>query len=89
MPKKITPKEVAAQFKWAINDLTEFCALVLEEANDHNISLALTAINFQNYELACDFIRLEKDHAEAGELTPELNERRNELVHRLKETIGT
>lgn len=84
MPKKIKPSEVASQFDWNIADLTDFCADVLEEANDHNTAAALRAINCQNYELAREFIKLEEDQVKAGELTPELNERRNGLLDRLR-----
>lgn len=88
MPKKIEPKDVAAQEKWDIGELTDFCANVLEDANDHNIAGALRALNAGGYELAKEFIDLESAHAEAGELTPELNEKRRELMERLDETEG-
>jgi hypothetical protein len=76
----IKPEAVAAQKKYDIGALTEFAADMLEEANDHNIAAALRALNVEAYDLACDFINLEKEHNEAGELTPELNERRTELL---------
>lgn len=86
MPKKegITPGAVATMLKWDIGDVTEFCADTLEEANDHNIAAALRALNVERYELACAFINLEKDQAAAGELTPELNEMRTELLAELE-----
>ena len=87
-PKGITPSEVAAQEHHDIGELTDFCASVLEDANDHNIAAALRALNAEEYDLAKEFIDLEKDHAEAGELTPELNEKRTELLGRLEEAEG-
>jgi hypothetical protein len=88
MAKKIEPSDVATQLKWDIGAVTDFCANVLEEVNDHNISLALRALNSEDYELAKDFIDLESAHAAAGELTPELNERRRELMEKLEEAEG-
>jgi hypothetical protein len=88
MTKKIKPSDVAAQLKWDIGAITDFCANVLEDVNDHNISLALRALNAEDYELAKEFIDLESAHAEAGELTPELNERRQELMEKLEVAEG-
>lgn len=88
MPNKITPQDVAAQLKWDIGGITDFCANVLEDANDHNVSMALRALNAEDYELAKEFIDLEADHVEAGELTPELAERRKELADRLDQAEG-
>lgn len=87
MPKKlgISPSEVATMLKWDIGDITDFCADTLEDANDHNIAAALRALNVEEYDLAKDFIDLEKAQAAAGELTPELNERRTELLEKLSE----
>jgi len=85
---KIKPQDVASQLKWDIGAITDFCADVLEDANDHNISLALRALNAEDYELAKEFIDLEAAHAEAGELTPELSEKRNELMQKLEEAEG-
>lgn len=84
MPKKPTASEIAAKFKWDIADLTDFCADVLEDANDHNGAATLRAINVGEYGLARDFIQLEEDHVKAGELTPELNAHRGELLRRLR-----
>jgi len=81
---KIKPEDVARQAKWDIGAITDFCADTLEEANDHNAAGALRALNAGDYELARDFIQLEEDHVEAGELTPELQEQRTELMKRLK-----
>ena len=86
--KKIEPQHVAAQLKWDIGAITDFCANVLEDANDHNVSLALHALNAEDYELAKEFIDLEAAHAEAGELTPELSEQRRELMDRLDKAEG-
>lgn len=88
MPKKIEPQDVAAQLKWDVGAITDFCANALEEANDHNISLALRALNAEDYELAKEFIDLEAEHVEAGELTPELDEKRKELMEKLDEAEG-
>lgn len=89
MAKKIEPNDVATQLKWDVGAITDFCASALEEANDHNISLALRALNAEDYDLAKEFIDLEAEHAKAGELTPDLNERRKELMEKLDEAEGT
>jgi hypothetical protein len=88
MSKKIEPSDVTTQLKWDIGAITDFCAATLEDANDHNIAAALRAINAADYELAKEFIDLESAHAEAGELTPELNEKRRELMEKLDEVEG-
>ena len=88
MPNKITPSEIATMLKWDIGSITDFCADALEDANDHNIAAALRALNAEEYELAKEFIDLEAQHAEAGELTPELDEKRKELMGRLDEAEG-
>jgi hypothetical protein len=86
--KDITPSQVAMQLDWDIGAITDFCANVLEDANDHNVSLALRALNAEDYELAKEFIDLEAAHAEAGELTTELSQKRDELMGRLEEAEG-
>ena len=88
MPKKLDPSEVATHLKWDIGAITDFCADALEAANDHNIAAALRALNAEEYELAKEFIDLEAAHAEAGELTPELDEKRKELMEKLDEAEG-
>ena len=88
MPKTVLPSTVVRQFRWDIGAITDFCANALEGANDHNIAAALRALNAEDYELAKEFIDLEAQHAEAGELTPELNEKRKELMERLDEAEG-
>ena len=85
MAKKIKPQDVSTQLHHDAVEITEFCADALEDANDHNVAAALRAVNVQRYDLACEFITLEKDHQEAGELTPELNDRRQALLARLRE----
>ena len=89
MAKKIKPEDVASQFNWDSTDISEFCADVMEDANDHNLAAALRAVNFQQYDLACEFIKLEKDQQEAGELTAELRDRRYALLDRLREASGS
>lgn len=82
---KIKPSDVAGQFDWDIGALTDFCADALEDANDHNIAYALRAMNVEAYDLAKEFIQLEADQAAAGELTPEIRERREALLEQLDE----
>lgn len=89
MAKKIKPQDVAKQFDWDSTDIAEFAADMMEDANDHNLAAALRAVNFQQYDLACEFIQLEKDHQEAGELTTELRDRRHALLDRLREASGS
>jgi len=88
MANKISPADLAKQFKWDIYEIGEFCASALEEANDHTMAAALRAVNVADSELACEFIRLEADHVAAGHLTPELQARRNVLMDRLREARG-
>jgi hypothetical protein len=87
MAKKIKPSQVAAQCKWDIGELEEFCADALEDANDHNIAAALRAIAYGAYDIAIGFIKLNKDQDAAGELAPELAERRRELSEQLEEYL--
>lgn len=85
MPKKIKPQDVALQFDWDSTEISDFCADALEDANDHNLAAALRAVNFEQYDLACEFIQMEKEQQAAGGLTPDLNERRGILLRRLRE----
>jgi hypothetical protein len=87
MAKKIEPSDVAKQYKWDIADITDFCADTLEDANDHNMAAALRAVNYGAYDVAIGFIELNKDQDAAGELTPELSERRKELSEKLEEYL--
>ena len=88
MLKKIKPGDVSAQFKWDIGAIGDFCSDVLEDANDHNVSLALRAVNANEYDLACEFIQLEKEHRAEGHLTEKLSERRQALVARLRKAAS-
>lgn len=85
MAKKIKPQDVAMQLDWDAPAIADFSADMMEDANDHNLAAALRAINVQEYDLACEFIQLEKDQAAAGELTAELRDRREALLTRLRE----
>jgi len=85
---EIKPSDVTSQFEFDIAEITDFCADVLEDANDHNVSLALRALNAGDYELSKEFVDLEAAHVEAGELTPELAEKRHELEERLDQAEG-
>ena len=84
MAKEITPKQVAKQFEWDINRTREFCALALEEANDHNLALAIWAVDAGDFGLAREFLEIEAEHLRAGYLTEEMNERRKALLERLR-----
>jgi hypothetical protein len=77
---KITPQDVAAQLEWDISKVTLFCADALEDANDHNVSAALRVLDAGHYDLACEFLKLEMAHQDAGEMTDELRARHQELV---------
>lgn len=83
MDKKIEPSQVSTQLKWNINKAIEFAGDLLEDVNSHNIAGALRAIDAELYDLACEFIQIEKEHRAAGHLTPELQNRRNALYERL------
>ncbi len=84
MTKKIKPSQVSAQIEHDIGAATDFAADLLEDVNDHNMASALRSVNVGEHDLACDFIRLEKDQEEAGSLTAALSRRRDELLERLK-----
>lgn len=86
MAKKIKPQDVAKQLDWDGAAIADFAADALEDANDHNLAAALRAVNAMEYDLACEFIQLEKDQQAAGELTTELRDRRYALLDRLKES---
>lgn len=83
--KQIKPSDVSVQVDFEIGAATDFAADLLEDVNDHNVAGALRALNAEDYDLACDFIRLERDQAKAGSLTSELSRRREELLERLEE----
>ena len=83
MPRKIKPSEISAQVDFNIDGAIDFCADVLEDVNAHNISYVLDAIGRGAYDIAKELIDLEKDQEEAGELTKDLRERREEILVRL------
>lgn len=83
MAKEIEPKDVSAQLEFEIGDAIDFCSDVLEDVNAHNVAYVLAAINAGAYEIAKEFVELEKDQEEAGELTDDLRERREVLLERL------
>ncbi len=87
MAKKIKPQQVALQLNHEPPAITEFAADMMEDANDHNLAAALRSINAMEYDLACEFIQLEKAQEEAGELTSELRDRRYALLDRLSEAL--
>lgn len=87
MSKKITPKDVATQFKWDLGDIAEFCADAFEEGNDHNMASALRAVNYGAYDIAIQYLELTRDQDVAGELTPELLERKGTLDKKLKDYL--
>lgn len=83
MSKNIKPSDVSSQVDYNIDEAVDFCAEVLEDVNAHNISYVLDAINRRAYDIAKELIDLEKDQEEAGELTKDLRERREEILGRL------
>lgn len=87
MPKKIKPSQISMQVDWEIGAATEFAADLLEDVNDHNMA-ALRCVNVDQYDIACEFIELERDQNEAGSLTTELRARRDALLHKLREAVG-
>jgi hypothetical protein len=84
---KIKPSDVGKQIEWDLGAAVDFSADLLEDVNYHNLAAALRAINLGEFDIACDFIRVEKDQAEAGELTPDLQARRTALYERLEEAV--
>jgi hypothetical protein len=87
MPKKITPKEVAKQVDYNLGEAADFAADLLEYVNDHSLSAALRAVNADEYDLACEFIQLEKEQMAAGYQTEPLLMRRNALMVRLAKAL--
>lgn len=83
MARKLKPSDVASQLGHDINEITEFAADMLEDANDHNVAAALRALAAGAYDIACDFIKLEKEQDAAGELTQPIREQRELLMDRL------
>lgn len=81
----IKPSDVGKQIKWDIGAAVDFSADLLEDVNDHNLAAALRAVNEEAYDLACEFIQIEKEHMAAGHLTAELMAKRNALYDRLAE----
>ena len=88
MPGTIKPSDVSAQVDFDINDATDFCADVLEDVNDHQISLALRSVNLGEFELAKSFIDLAAAHQKAGELTPILARIQKKLLEDFKRAGG-
>lgn len=83
MPKKISPSDISSQVDYDIGEAIDFCGQILEDVNAHNVSYVLDAINRGAYDLAKEFVELEKDQEEAGELTKDLKERRDTLLEKL------
>jgi hypothetical protein len=81
----ITPSQVGKQIKWDIGLATEFAADLLEDVNDHNLAAALRAVSEEEYDIACEFLQIEKEQRAAGHLTTELRAKRNALYDRLAE----
>lgn len=89
MAKKIKPSDVSVQVDFDIGEATDFAADLLEDVNAHNIAAVLRALNVDEYDLACEFIKIDKEHRAEGHLTTELNQRRNELLDRLRKAYGS
>jgi hypothetical protein len=83
MARKIHPSVISAQVDFDIGAAIDFCSDLLEDVNAHNVSYVLAAINAGAYDLAKEFIELERDQEEAGELTKDLRERREDLLNKL------
>ncbi len=79
------PETIAKQFDWDTQALLDFCANVMEDANDHGVALALSSLVIGDHDLACKFLQVRKEHVEAGGLGGELYQRRAALVQELVE----
>lgn len=86
--KKPRPAEIAAAFDHDVGELLEFCGRVLEDANEHWIAHAIWAMNAGEVELAKKFLQLSQDAEDAGELTPELKKKSDELLDEFGELDG-
>lgn len=84
MSKIIKPSQVSMQFEHDPYETLKFCAELLEDINEHNLSGALSALNVNDHDLAAEFVKLDKEQADAGELTGPLRHWRNELMDKLK-----
>jgi hypothetical protein len=69
-----------------IDEARKFAYKLLQDVNDHSLALALLAIGLGKYDLACEWIQLEKAHQEAGELTPALSKVQIRLLDKLGKT---
>lgn len=81
---KIKPSDVSSQVHYDIGEAVDFCSQLLEDVNEHNGAYALAALNAGAYDLACEFIKFAEEQDEAGELTKELSEKRDELLAKLE-----
>jgi|SoiMethySBSTD1v2_1073268.scaffolds.fasta_scaffold6329913_2 hypothetical protein len=84
---KTKPSQIAKQLDYDINAAVDFAANLLEEVNNHNLAAVLGAVSVEQYDLACEFIKIEQAHREAGHLTTELYARRNELYKLLEQAM--
>lgn len=82
--KALTPSQVSFQVDYDIGAAIDFCSEVLEDVNAHNVSYVLDALNAGAYDLACEFIKLAEEQDEAGELTKDLSDKRQELLAKLE-----
>lgn len=81
-PKVPKASAIATAMDWDIFRLRDYCADILEDANDHGTALAIWSVNRGDVDLGCEFLQLGHAIGEAGELTPALRDKQEELLRR-------
>jgi hypothetical protein len=82
MPKP-HPRRVAALLEWDIDTIRAFAEEMFEDANDHTLSMMMSALRLGEPDLAKGFLDVEIAQEAAGGLSKDLRERRDELMDKL------
>ena len=72
--------KVTKALDYSYDQAREFCGELLEDVNDHSLAFAMRSLAMDEFHLARAFIDLEEAVQQAGELTPELKVKRDELL---------
>lgn len=88
-PVKIAPSDVSAQVDFDIIAARRFCADLLEDVNDHWISLAISALSHGGTDIAIEAIKGWAEHQKAGHLTEELQEVRAKLLKKYRKLAAS
>jgi hypothetical protein len=82
-------RSIARQADYDIAFIRDFVARIFEEVNDRQLAGAIMAAAEGDMDLACDFLRLDKEIESAGELSPALRPESDRLWIRLHELRNT